>query len=1061
MIFRDYIRILTVVFLALFVFTAHAQDLLDDESEAASEDLLLDSALNGDLLVDETLLAEDDLDSLDLDLELPVEEPLGENLVLDTGLGDLIEEPADSEFDLSDIEEPMIEEPLIEEPMLEEPLIEEPVLDEPVLEEPLIEEPVLEEPMLEEPLLEEPVLEEPVLEEPLIEEPVLEEPVLDDGIDFNALVEETLEDSKDADGGNVHIPPATTDVAPVTSALVVNHQDDEMVRTEIMQAIGEGIPAPPSIEGIEIEGLGELLFTENLAILKREAGEHHAVDQLDEAGIAYSEGDYDKAIARYKYAYSNLGRRPATGADKKRAKIGVAKSYYAKAIQRYRAGEEDPALEAARLARDYGHPKANKLIKMISDGPIQDKVAAAGFNRQPVVNTEESKLRVQRISDLLWLGRQRFQARQYEDSLKAFEAVLTVEPENTEAIRMRYKLGMMKFDRSSLELEATREMMTAMVRETWNPRHYIELDAAAMTIETGPGRGRSTRDNRRDKILKKMNSIMIPEIDFRQANINDVVSFLAQMSQEFDTTELEPGDMRGVNIILNLGVKDGGGAADEGFAAAPVEDDPFAAMDAGFGNSGGAAAAAAHGDIPLVTFQARELTLLDALKIVTEYCNLKYHIKGSVVMIVRKNYTTEEIIPRWYSVMNFTDIMNESAVSMAAGGGGGGGGGGDFTAIDGGDIGGGGGAGNWKAFFEGLGVPWPQGSAIKYLPGIGKLMVANTAENLALFEQILNQFDFVPKQIEIEARFVEINQSDLESLGIEWSLTDDWEMLSRKGDAHMPISARPAIKMSAHNASAGESLTVGNRFLTGGALGAGINDNIMRIASVLTNPELDFVLHMMKQKGNSDLLSAPKVTAQSGSEATIKVVEEYIYPTEFTVSGVTGQTSAGGGGGGMSGAVVEPGGFETREVGVLLSVLPEVSAEGQMIMLTLSPEVCEFVRWEEYGSTFTDANGALQQLRMPQPIFHTRNVSTQIMIFNGATVVMGGMITESRISVDDKIPFLGDIPIIGRLFSSRYDQSIKRNLLVFVTARMVTPDGRPVKTAEEMNPQLSLTNPNN
>ena len=83
---------------------------------------------------------------------------------------------------------------------------------------------------------------------------------------------------------------------------------------------------------------------------------------------------------------------------------------------------------------------------------------------------------------------------------------------------------------------------------------------------------------------------------------------------------------------------------------------------------------------------------------------------------------------------------------------------------------------------------------------------------------------------------------------------------------------------------------------------------------------------------------------------------------------------------------------------------------------------------------------------MRQPFFKVRSISTGISIYNGATDVMGGMITEERTEVDDKIPLLGDIPVIGRLFRSRYEQSEKRNLLIFVTARLVDPAGRSLKT---------------
>ena len=82
---------------------------------------------------------------------------------------------------------------------------------------------------------------------------------------------------------------------------------------------------------------------------------------------------------------------------------------------------------------------------------------------------------------------------------------------------------------------------------------------------------------------------------------------------------------------------------------------------------------------------------------------------------------------------------------------------------------------------------------------------------------------------------------------------------------------------------------------------------------------------------------------------------------------------------------------------------------------------------------------------MEQPFFPVRSLATSVQIYNGATVVMGGMITEERYTNEDKIPFLGDIPILGQLFRNKYELSEKRNLLLFVTARLVDPAGREVK----------------
>lgn len=122
-----------------------------------------------------------------------------------------------------------------------------------------------------------------------------------------------------------------------------------------------------------------------------------------------------------------------------------------------------------------------------------------------------------------------------------------------------------------------------------------------------------------------------------------------------------------------------------------------------------------------------------------------------------------------------------------------------------------------------------------------------------------------------------------------------------------------------------------------------------------------------------------------------------------------------------------------------------------MINLTLTPEVVTEPDWRDYGQEYTDANGQVLRIPIEQPFFHTRSISTSIMIYNGATVVMGGMISEVRNEVDDRVPFLGDIPILGRLFRSTYENSEKRNLLIFVTARLVDPRGRPVGNTDSVS----------
>jgi len=77
-----------------------------------------------------------------------------------------------------------------------------------------------------------------------------------------------------------------------------------------------------------------------------------------------------------------------------------------------------------------------------------------------------------------------------------------------------------------------------------------------------------------------------------------------------------------------------------------------------------------------------------------------------------------------------------------------------------------------------------------------------------------------------------------------------------------------------------------------------------------------------------------------------------------------------------------------------------------------------------------------------------RSVSTQLSVYNGATVVIGGLITEERKTMEDKVPLLGDIPYLGRLFRSKSEYSNKRNLLIFITARLVDPAGKLIRQSE-------------
>lgn len=257
----------------------------------------------------------------------------------------------------------------------------------------------------------------------------------------------------------------------------------------------------------------------------------------------------------------------------------------------------------------------------------------------------------------------------------------------------------------------------------------------------------------------------------------------------------------------------------------------------------------------------------------------------------------------------------------------------------------------------------------------------------------------------------------------------------------------------------------------------------------MTDPQFQVVVRALNQKKGVDLLSAPRVTTKSGQRAIIEIVREFRYPTQFqppqipqTVGavrndngGLVGDLIPLSGGSTVPVTPTTPTAFETRNTGVTLEVEPVVGPDGVTIDLNLVPQVVEFEGFINYGSPILSPSSSFldtvanvirstpQNVITPnvinQPIFSTRKVTTSVSVWDGQTVVLGGLMREDVQKTEDRTPILGDIPIVGRLFRSNAEQHIKRNLIIFVTARLVNPGGQLVNSNEETEESEDLIEP--
>lgn len=138
------------------------------------------------------------------------------------------------------------------------------------------------------------------------------------------------------------------------------------------------------------------------------------------------------------------------------------------------------------------------------------------------------------------------------------------------------------------------------------------------------------------------------------------------------------------------------------------------------------------------------------------------------------------------------------------------------------------------------------------------------------------------------------------------------------------------------------------------------------------------------------------------------------------------------------------------EIGPTLDVVPYVLADGYTINLTLIPELLQFDQYDPVPTVPGVTVAGVVQVPTVLPHFTVREVVTTVNIWDNQTVVLGGLISSSVQNTKDKVPFLGDLPVIGRLFQSQSKTTSKKNLMIFVTATIVDPAGNRVHSDDEL-----------
>lgn len=265
-----------------------------------------------------------------------------------------------------------------------------------------------------------------------------------------------------------------------------------------------------------------------------------------------------------------------------------------------------------------------------------------------------------------------------------------------------------------------------------------------------------------------------------------------------------------------------------------------------------------------------------------------------------------------------------------------------------------------------------------------KVVISDTAQAMAKIRKIIEAFDEKDKQVLIEAKIIQITLSDEHKMGVDWeAIIRDYHSLDLISDFDVLGTTDKRGKVS---------------------------------IGTIASDDYTALIEALDTVGTTNILSSPRITAINNKEAKILVGSTEPYVTTTTTTPSSGPTTT-----------AESVNF--IEVGVKLYVTPTIHEDG-FVTMKIKPEVSSVT-----SNLTTSNNNTI-------PVVSTSEAETTVMVKNGVSIVIGGLIKEEKIKSTKKVPFLGDIPVMGAAFRSQSDETNKTEIVIFLTPTIITGDVR-------------------
>jgi len=316
-------------------------------------------------------------------------------------------------------------------------------------------------------------------------------------------------------------------------------------------------------------------------------------------------------------------------------------------------------------------------------------------------------------------------------------------------------------------------------------------------------------------------------------------------------------------------------------------------------------------------------------------------------------------------------------------------------------------------------------------------------------------------------KFIEVSQNDLDELGFNWAYSrfntdyttvvmNSNELLrhyspdeSDRFDGSAEVGQRYNVTSAVRDTTTTTTDDSGNTVTyTTSNKPVADSDATYQFAWYDRKNFLSASVYALDWADSSDLLYSPRVTTLSGTTAKIDMTEVHYYPKDWeNIDSESNNDFR------IEVPTPQPDLSDEQKLGVTFEITPK--ANGRLIEVPINIPIQQFAGWMIVDTRTGGDDDDGEYIR--KPIFTDRKIVTKVTVRDGETVLIGGVSQDLSKSINDKIPILGDIPFIGRFFQSKYMNSQKNYLLVFMTCRIIKPDGSPFYP-REVNPLAPSAN---